>query len=88
MIRRQTQRHGMSPVRGRARALVHEVDTPKLTASHTGNLNDPHLTFMPAGWTLSTAEAVNEMGWIVGNGASPGHAQQGFVLIPQPLVTQ
>ena len=54
----------------------------------TLNLNDPHLTFMPAGWTLSTAEAVNEMGWIVGNGASPGHAQQGFVLIPQPLVTQ
>ena len=54
----------------------------------TLNLNHPHLTFMPAGWTLSTAEAVNEMGWIVGNGAGPVHSQQGFVLIPQPLVTQ
>ena len=88
MIRRQTQRHGMSPVRGRARALVHEVATPKLTTSYTRNLNDPHLTFMPAGWTLSTAEAVNEMGWIVGNGNGPGSGPQGFVLVPQTLVSQ
>jgi hypothetical protein len=51
------------------------------------NLNDPHLTVMPAGWTMTTAEAINDNGWIVGNGTGPGNSQ-GCVLVPQTIPAQ
>jgi hypothetical protein len=51
------------------------------------NLNDPHLTVMPAGWTMTTAEAINDNGWIVGNGTGPGNSQ-GYVLVPQSVAGQ
>jgi hypothetical protein len=51
------------------------------------NLNDPHVAVVPAGWTLTTAEAINERGWIVGLGTSPGH-NQAYVLIPQTVASE
>lgn len=71
-----------------AGAFVHKVSDKDPPTSETPSPNDSPVIRVPTGWTLSTTEAVNEMGWIVGNGAGPGHSQQGFVLIPQPLVTQ
>jgi len=49
------------------------------------NLNDPHLTCMPSGWVLSTAEAINDQSWIVGNGYYNGSARA-FVLVPQDVL--
>jgi hypothetical protein len=83
---------------GNERAILAEVayvrypetgwtDWP-LEYTHVFNLNDAHLTVVPTGWTLRTAEAINEKGWIVGQGSSPGHAQQAYVLIPQTLADQ
>jgi len=49
------------------------------------NLHDPHVTHMPTGWVLTTAEAINDQGWIVGNGYYNG-AARGFVLVPQDVL--
>jgi len=49
------------------------------------NLNDPHLTYMASGWVLSTAEAINDQGWIVGNGYYDGSARA-FLLVPQDVL--
>jgi len=49
------------------------------------NLNDPHVTYMPSGWVLTTAEAINDQGWIVGNGYKNGTAR-GFLLVPQDVL--
>jgi len=53
--------------------------------SHMLNLNDPHLTWMPSGWVLTTAEAINELGWIVGNGTYGG-ISRAFLLVPQDVL--
>ncbi|MCZ7636582.1 MAG: hypothetical protein M5U12_11500 [Verrucomicrobia bacterium] len=61
--------------------------------SHMINLSDPHLTYIeecsPSGscWVLSTAEDVNDQGWIVGNGTRNGNIR-GYVLVPQSAVGQ
>lgn len=53
--------------------------------SHLLNLNDPHVTWMPSGWVLTTAEAINDLGWIVGNGSYNGSARA-FLLVPQDVL--
>jgi probable HAF family extracellular repeat protein len=51
----------------------------------TTNLN----TLLPAdsGWTLQTATAINDNGWIVGSGLNPSSQDDGFLLIPTPEPT-
>jgi probable HAF family extracellular repeat protein len=48
----------------------------------TTNLN----TLLPAesGWILQNATAINDNGWIVGNGINPAGQADGFLLIPTP----
>lgn len=53
--------------------------------SHMLNLNDPHLTYNPEGLVLTTAEAINEQGWIVGNGTYGG-VSRAFLLVPQDVL--
>ena len=45
------------------------------------NLNDTSLVAGLSGWVLTSAEAVNDRGYIVGSGTYNGTAT-GFVLIP------
>jgi len=49
------------------------------------NLNDPHVTYMPSGWVLTAAEAINDQGWIVGNGYYNG-TSRAFLLVPQDVL--
>ncbi len=51
------------------------------------NLNDAHLSWLPAGWILVTAEDVNVCDYIVGTGSCNGVAQP-FLLAPQAAVLQ
>jgi probable HAF family extracellular repeat protein len=37
-----------------------------------------------AGWTLESANAINDSGWIVGSGVSPTGQQRAFLLTPVP----
>jgi hypothetical protein len=49
------------------------------------NLNDPHMSWIPAGWIAVTAEDINAGGWVVGT-ATLGGYNHGYVLKPQPTV--
>jgi hypothetical protein len=51
------------------------------------NLKDPHVAVVPAGWTLTTSEAINERGWIVGLATSYG-MNRAYVLIPQSVASE
>jgi len=80
---------------GYARAFVMDVPDRRMNdpgdfrlwSAYMLNLNDPHLTHDPTGWTLLTAEAINDRGWIVGNGLVAGR-YSAFVLVPQPPESQ
>ena len=37
-----------------------------------------------AGWSLETAYAINNHGWIVGDGTNPMGERRGFLLVPVP----
>jgi hypothetical protein len=82
---------------GSARAFVAEVADSRgessgstdwtLASTRVLNLNDPHVTVVPAGLVLTTSEAINERGWIVGLASSYG-VNLGYVLIPQSVASQ
>jgi probable HAF family extracellular repeat protein len=46
------------------------------------DLND--LLVPSSGWTLTGANAINDNGWIVGNGIDPQGMQHAFLLVPTP----
>lgn len=51
------------------------------------DLNDPALVAgIPAGYTLMTAQKVNDLGWIVGYGYGGGGMYKSYVLIPRASV--
>ncbi len=78
---------------GYARAFIKEVElVPKnydtsATQQQMLDLNDAQLTYKSAGRTFTSAEAINDAGWIVGNGSS-GSYTRGMVLVPQPTSAQ
>jgi probable HAF family extracellular repeat protein len=37
-----------------------------------------------SGWVLTTANGINDQGWIVGSGSYLGGPEQGFLLVPEP----
>jgi len=49
------------------------------------NLNDPHVTYNPDGLVLTIGEAINDQGWIVGNGTYGG-ISRAFLLVPQDVL--
>lgn len=55
------------------------------SAKEMHNLNDAALSVIPSGWTLFTAEDVNDKEWIVGLGTD-GSRSRGYVLVPQTEV--
>lgn len=63
---------------GSARAFVYSA------AEGIRNLNDSSLVAgIPSGYTLRSAQKVNDLGWIVGNGQTQGGKNTGFVLKPR-----
>lgn len=78
---------------GYARAFIKEVGLVpgnhdiSATQQPMLDLNDAQLTWKLSGQTFISAEAINDAGWIVGNGSS-GSYTRGMVLVPQPVSVQ
>ena len=75
---------------GYSRAFRQEVtgdpDEPATYPKAMFNLNDPHWSYIPAGWTLLSAEDLNGWDWIVGLATDASGYSRGYVLVPQPTV--
>ena len=54
-----------------------------------GTLADLNTLIDPSsGWHLSSAAAINDNGWIVGDGVNPSGQQEAFLLIPTTVTPE